>query len=166
MSMMCRPKWPFLHMYGSHDMRHVDFRGLTGSQRTPRVWDVTPTTFFHHLQLLFTYLTKVMTLSMSRSFFCSVCDNSLVIPNIALIKCKLKIKLNDCIDSNKLDASYLYSEFEPSSIIISSTLNDCITSTLKNGFLVQPLSTRKLTITKRLNYYRNLLITKDITTFR
>ena len=41
MSMMCRPKWPFLHMYGSHDMRHVDFRGLTGSQRTPRVWGVT-----------------------------------------------------------------------------------------------------------------------------
>ena len=22
-------------MYGSYDMRHVDFRGLTGSQRTP-----------------------------------------------------------------------------------------------------------------------------------
>ena len=41
MSVMCRPKWPFLHMYGSHDMRHVDFRGLTGSQRTPRVWGVT-----------------------------------------------------------------------------------------------------------------------------
>ena len=33
--MMCRPKWPFLHMYGSHDMRHVEFCGLTGSQRTP-----------------------------------------------------------------------------------------------------------------------------------
>ena len=33
---MCRPKWPFLHIYGSHDMRHVDFRGLTGSQQTPR----------------------------------------------------------------------------------------------------------------------------------
>ena len=41
MSMMCRPKWPFLYMYGSHDTRHVDFRGLTGSQRTPRVWGVT-----------------------------------------------------------------------------------------------------------------------------
>ena len=41
MSMMCRPKWPFLHMYGPHDMRLVDFRGLTGSQRTPRVWGVT-----------------------------------------------------------------------------------------------------------------------------
>ena len=35
------PKWPFLHMYGSHDMRHVDFRGLTGSQRTPRDRGVT-----------------------------------------------------------------------------------------------------------------------------
>ena len=41
MSMMCRPKWPFLHMYRSHDVRHVEFRGLTGSQRTPRVWGVT-----------------------------------------------------------------------------------------------------------------------------
>ena len=34
MSMMCGPKWPFLHMYESHDTRHVEFRGLTGSQRT------------------------------------------------------------------------------------------------------------------------------------
>ena len=33
--MMCTPKWPFLHVYGSHDLRLVDFRGLTGSQRTP-----------------------------------------------------------------------------------------------------------------------------------
>ena len=31
-------------MYGSHDVRHVDFRGLTGSQRTPRVWGVTQRT--------------------------------------------------------------------------------------------------------------------------
>ena len=35
------PKWPFLHMYGSHDMRLVDFRGLTGSQRKPRDRGVT-----------------------------------------------------------------------------------------------------------------------------
>ena len=41
MSMMFRPKWPFLHMYGSHGMRHVDFRRLTGSQRIPRFWGVT-----------------------------------------------------------------------------------------------------------------------------
>ena len=41
MSMMCRPKWPFLHMYRSHDVRHVEFRGLTGSQRTPGFWGVT-----------------------------------------------------------------------------------------------------------------------------
>ena len=41
MSMMCRPKWPFLNLYGSQDMRFVDFHGLTGSQRTPRVWGVT-----------------------------------------------------------------------------------------------------------------------------
>ena len=35
MSMMCRPKWPFLLMCVFHDVRHVEFRGLTGSQRTP-----------------------------------------------------------------------------------------------------------------------------------
>ena len=37
MGMMCRPKWPFLHVYGSHDMRLVEFHGLTGSQRTPGI---------------------------------------------------------------------------------------------------------------------------------
>ena len=41
MSMMCRLKWPFLLMYVFHDVRHVEFRGLTGSQRTPRVLGVT-----------------------------------------------------------------------------------------------------------------------------
>ena len=30
------PKWPFLLMYGSHDMRHIGFRGLTSCQRDPR----------------------------------------------------------------------------------------------------------------------------------
>ena len=35
MSMTCRPKWPFLLMCVFHDVRHVEFRGLTGSQRTP-----------------------------------------------------------------------------------------------------------------------------------
>ena len=54
-------------------------------------------------------------------FLCNACDNSFVIPNIVLIKCKQKTKLNDCIDSNKLVASYLCSEIEPSSTIISST---------------------------------------------
>ena len=29
-------KWPFLLMYGSHDMRHTGFRGLTSCQRDPR----------------------------------------------------------------------------------------------------------------------------------
>ena len=28
-------------MYVPHDVRHVEFRGLTGSQRTPRFWGVT-----------------------------------------------------------------------------------------------------------------------------
>ena len=41
MSRMCRPKWPYSHMYGSHNMRHVEFRGLTGSQRAPRFLGVT-----------------------------------------------------------------------------------------------------------------------------
>ena len=30
---MYGPKWPFLLMYESHDMRHGLFRGLTGCQR-------------------------------------------------------------------------------------------------------------------------------------
>ena len=46
MSMMCRPKLPFLLMCVFHDVRHVEFRGLTGSQRTPRVWGVTFTAMF------------------------------------------------------------------------------------------------------------------------
>ena len=33
MSMMCRPMWPFLLMYGSHDMRHTGFPQVDGGQR-------------------------------------------------------------------------------------------------------------------------------------
>ena len=58
MSMMCRPKWPFLHMYGSHDMRHVEFRGLTGSQRTPRFWGVTDFLGFHKYIKFLEYRSK------------------------------------------------------------------------------------------------------------
>ena len=36
MSMMCRPMWPFLLMYGSHDMRHTGFPQADGGQRDPR----------------------------------------------------------------------------------------------------------------------------------
>ena len=36
MSMMCRPMWPFLFMYGSHDMRHIGFPQVDGGQRDPR----------------------------------------------------------------------------------------------------------------------------------
>ena len=42
---MYGPKWPFLLMYGSHDMRHRFFRRLTGCQRTPGdrgITEVTP----------------------------------------------------------------------------------------------------------------------------
>ena len=35
------PMWLFLLMYASHNTRSVDFRRLTGSQRTPQVWGVT-----------------------------------------------------------------------------------------------------------------------------
>ena len=35
MSMMCRPKWPLLLMCVFDDVIHVEFRGLTDSQRTP-----------------------------------------------------------------------------------------------------------------------------------
>ena len=33
--------WPFLHMFGSHDMRHTSFRKLMVVNETPRVWGVT-----------------------------------------------------------------------------------------------------------------------------
>ena len=56
--MMCRPNWPFLHMYRSHDVRHVEFRELTGSQRTPGVWGVTLSDFRWYRDV---FLSKVMT---------------------------------------------------------------------------------------------------------
>ena len=36
MSMMCRPMWPFLLMYESHDIRHTGFPQVDGGQRDPR----------------------------------------------------------------------------------------------------------------------------------
>ena len=36
MSMFCRPMWPFLLMYGSHDMRHTGFPHVDGGQRDPQ----------------------------------------------------------------------------------------------------------------------------------
>ena len=41
MSMMCRPMWPFLLMYVSHDMRHTGFSQVDGGHRTPEKWGVT-----------------------------------------------------------------------------------------------------------------------------
>ena len=32
---MYGPTWPFLFMYGSHDMRHIGFRRLTVVNGTP-----------------------------------------------------------------------------------------------------------------------------------
>ena len=36
-----RPYWAVLHMYVPHEVRHIEFCGLTGSQRTPWFWGVT-----------------------------------------------------------------------------------------------------------------------------
>ena len=36
MIMLCRPMWPFLFMYGSHDMRHTSFPQVDSGQRNPR----------------------------------------------------------------------------------------------------------------------------------
>ena len=33
---MYEPKWSFLLMYGSHDMRHTGFPRVDGGQRDPR----------------------------------------------------------------------------------------------------------------------------------
>ena len=35
------PYWVILLMYGSHDMRHTDFRRLTVVNGTPEFWGVT-----------------------------------------------------------------------------------------------------------------------------
>ena len=35
------PMWPFLLMYGSHDMRHTSFPQVDGGQRDPRDRGVT-----------------------------------------------------------------------------------------------------------------------------
>ena len=35
MSMLCRPMWPFLLMYGSHDMRYTGFPQVDGGQQDP-----------------------------------------------------------------------------------------------------------------------------------
>ena len=36
MSVMCRPMWSFLLMYGSHDMRYTGFQQVDGGQWDPR----------------------------------------------------------------------------------------------------------------------------------
>ena len=36
MSMLCRPMWPFLLMYESHDVRHTGFLQVDSGQRDPR----------------------------------------------------------------------------------------------------------------------------------
>ena len=41
---MYGPKWPFLLMYESHDMRH-SFSQVDGGQQTPRIWGVTKIIF-------------------------------------------------------------------------------------------------------------------------
>ena len=36
MSILCRPMWPFLLMYRSHDMRHTGFPQVDGGQQDSR----------------------------------------------------------------------------------------------------------------------------------
>ena len=36
MSILCRPMWPFLLMYGSQDMIHKGFPQVDGGQQDPR----------------------------------------------------------------------------------------------------------------------------------
>ena len=38
MSMLCRPMWQFLLMYGPYDMRHTVFSQVDGGQRDP--WEM------------------------------------------------------------------------------------------------------------------------------
>ena len=51
MSMLCRPMWPFLLMYGSHDMRHTGFPQVDSGQRDPRDLGCHTTTTKHTLKL-------------------------------------------------------------------------------------------------------------------
>ena len=37
---MYGPKWPFLLMYGSHDMRHTGFPRVDGLSTDPGIWGV------------------------------------------------------------------------------------------------------------------------------
>ena len=74
MSMMCRPKWPFLRMYVFHDVRHIEFRELTGSQRTPRVWGVTLVIYF---SLSYTILVHIFFMYCTLYFPYTVIYNSL-----------------------------------------------------------------------------------------
>ena len=61
--MMCRPMWPFLFMYDSHDMRYTGFSQVNSSQRDPREMRRHTYPFFYLFQLnpksgLQTILTK------------------------------------------------------------------------------------------------------------
>ena len=37
---MYEPKWPFLLMYGSHNMRHTSFPWVDGLSTAPGIWGV------------------------------------------------------------------------------------------------------------------------------
>ena len=63
MRMMCRPKWSLIPMYGSHDVRHVDFRGLTMVNETLRFWGVT-------MRLVFIILKKIIFIT--SIYFCPI----------------------------------------------------------------------------------------------
>ena len=58
--------------YGSHDVRHVDFRGLTGNQRTPRVWGVTILIYSKNLDDHLIHLKSVLDVLQKERLFANL----------------------------------------------------------------------------------------------
>ena len=63
--MMCRPMWPFLLMYGSHDMKHTGFQQVDGGQRDPREMGSHKNTFGF---IFFKVLKKILNSDTNNSF--------------------------------------------------------------------------------------------------
>ena len=72
MSMMCRLMWPFLIMYGSHDMRHTNFPQVDGGQWDPRGMGRHKTSTCQH------YLLKILFLLLvHKNKIIGFCKNSI-----------------------------------------------------------------------------------------
>ena len=57
MSMMCRPMWPFLLTYGSHDIRHTVFPQVNSGEPDP--WELGRHTILLKFGKLESYVSKV-----------------------------------------------------------------------------------------------------------